>query len=499
MQLLKDTLRSYVESHTPAIYLVTHEEHQADELIKGLAEGRKIFEWNMARGRVDFNTRQPVGLKQEWCDLATALENWLMDDLQAHCLVIRDAHLGLKDQPLAIARLKALISQILADADAEVSIFLVSSQALIPRELEKFITLFEIPLPDEASIRAVILQYTEAYEQTISDDDATKMAMAFQGLTTYEIGQLITRGYQRDGKIDLGDLDLIHKEKAQIIKKSGILEMPPVREKLEDIGGLHNLKPWLQQKAKVMNDWSAARAFGVEMPKGVMVVGMPGCGKSLTAKATATLFNLPLLKLDMGALMGKYVGESEGNMRRAIQVAEAVSPCVLWVDEVEKAFVGIGSGGAGSEVATRLFGYFLTWMQEKTSQVFVIATANDISALPPELLRKGRFDEIFYVDFPSKAERVDIFNVHLKKRRKLSSRISVEQLADKTDGYSGADIESIVTEAIEQAFVDNRAELDTERLLKVVNATHPLKEVMKTKVDEYQKKFAEMKIKKASK
>ncbi|WGZ94440.1 MAG: AAA family ATPase [Candidatus Thiothrix putei] len=278
----------------------------------------------------------------------------------------------------------------------------MSSESYIPRELEKFITVFDLPLPDEQDIREVIHSYAEAYEQAISDDDVTTLALAFQGLTRYEIGQLLNRGYQRSGSIGVEDLDLVHSEKAQIIKKSGIMEMLTVREKLEDIGGLLNLKPWLQQKAKVMNDWSNARQFGVAMPKGVMIVGMPGCGKSLTAKATAALFNLPLLKLDMGSLMGKYVGESEGNMRRAIKVAEAVSPCVLWVDEVEKAFVGIGSGGAGSEVATRLFGYFLTWMQEKTSQVFVIATANDISALPPELLRKGRFDEIFYVDFPNR-------------------------------------------------------------------------------------------------
>lgn len=491
-----NNLRTYVESHYPTLYLVTHEESEADQLINELAEDRKIIEWNMARGLVDFKTKRPF---MPWCDLAAALDNWLDQEMTEHFVVIRDAHLGLKDQPVAIARLKALIEKILGDSDSAVTVFLVASQVFIPRELEKFITLFDMPLPNEAAIYTLILQYTETYKITITDEDATKLAMAFQGLTHYEIGQLINRAYQRDGNIGIEDLDLMHSEKAQIIKKSGIMEMLTVREKLEDIGGLHNLKPWLQQKAKVMNDWSAARAFGVEMPKGVMIVGMPGCGKSLTAKATAALFNLPLLKLDMGALMGKYVGESEGNMRRAIQVAEAISPCVLWVDEVEKAFVGIGSGGSGSEVATRLFGYFLTWMQEKTSQVFVIATANDISALPPELLRKGRFDEIFYVDFPNKTERTDIFNVHLKRRNKLSSRIDIGQLADKTDGYSGADIESVVTEAIEQAFVDNRAELDTGRLLAVIQATHPLKEVMKTKVDEYQKKFAEMKIKKASK
>ena len=200
----------------------------------------------------------------------------------------------------------------------------------------------------------------------------------------------------------------------------------------------------------------------------------------------------------MGSLMGKYVGESEGNMRRAIAVAEAVSPCVLWVDEVEKAFSGIGSGGAGSEVATRLFGYFLTWMQEKTKQVFVVATANDISALPPELLRKGRFDEIFYVDFPNEIERNAIFKVHLEKRSKMNAHIDLTRLAKATEKYSGADIESIVKEGIEQSFLDGRAELNIQRLMKVIEATHPLGMVMKDKVKQYKDRFAEMKIKSAS-
>ena len=275
MQTLKETIRSHVESHYPAIYLVTHEEKEADELIAALSEGRKITEWNMAQGLVDFKTKQPLSA---YSDLATALDNLLAWDFAEaeRTIVIRDAHLGLKDQPIAIARLKALISKILMDSETVATIFLVSSQAFIPRELEKFITLFELPLPDEVGIRGLIKEYAKAYEQTISDDDVTTLALAFQGLTRYEIGQLINRGYQRSGSIGVKDLDLVKSEKAQIIKKSGILEMPPVREKLEDIGGLHNLKPWLQKKAKVMNDWSAARAFGVEMPKGVMVVGMPG-------------------------------------------------------------------------------------------------------------------------------------------------------------------------------------------------------------------------------
>jgi SpoVK/Ycf46/Vps4 family AAA+-type ATPase len=229
-----------------------------------------------------------------------------------------------------------------------------------------------------------------------------------------------------------------------------------------------------------------------------MIVGMPGCGKSLTAKATAALFKLPLLRLDVGSLMGKYVGESESNMRRALRLAEAVSPCVLWVDELEKAFVGIGSGGNNSEVATRLFGYFLTWMQDKTGAVFVIATANDISALPPELLRKGRFDEIFSVDFPNPSERENIFAIHLQKRQKNTTACDIQKLAEKTDGFSGADIEAVVKEAIEVAFIDNGATLTTERLMTVINNTHPLKVVMKDKVQEYEDKFKNLKIRAAS-
>ncbi|WP_277949328.1 AAA family ATPase [Chromatium okenii] len=330
---LTETIRAHVESHYPLLYLLTHAENEADALIRDLADGRKILEWNMARGMVDFATKRPL---IAWCDLATALDNLLDQDLEHHVIVIRDAHLGLRDQPLAIARLKLLVNRILADDDSAVTLFLISSQVLLPPELEKFITLFELPLPDETVISEELDSYTTAYDTNLDAASRSKLALALQGLTRYEIGQLINRSYQRSGKISLDDLDLVLTEKAQIIKKSGILEMLTVREKLEDIGGLGKLKPWLQQKSLVLSNWPEARAFGVEPPKGVMIVGMPGCGKSLTAKATAALFNLPLLKLDMGSLMGKYVGESEGNMRRAIQVAEAVSPCVLWVDEVEK-------------------------------------------------------------------------------------------------------------------------------------------------------------------
>jgi SpoVK/Ycf46/Vps4 family AAA+-type ATPase len=275
--------------------------------------------------------------------------------------------------------------------------------------------------------------------------------------------------------------------------------MIEANESLEDIGGLENLKNWLTKKSKVFSDIKEAKKFGVDTPKGVFIVGMPGCGKSLTAKATSILFdNIPLLRLDIGRLMGKYVGESESNMRKAISQAEAISPSILWIDEIEKAFTGIGKGGSGSEVATRLFGYFLTWMQEKKSEVYVVATANDISNLPPELLRKGRFDEVFFVDFPNQKEREQIFKVHITNRKHKIDNIDISILASKTEGYSGADIETIVKETIENAFIDNKKEITTDDYLSVIRDITSISEMLKKQIDYYEKLKKELKMKKAS-
>ena len=275
-----------------------------------------------------------------------------------------------------------------------------------------------------------------------------EFAVAFKGLTEFEISNLLALAYADDGELTRRDLELIFEQKQQTIKKAGILEMIPLKESMDDIGGLDNLKRWLKKKAKVFQNMAAAEKFGVDMPKGVLVAGVPGCGKSLSAKATAHLFGVPLLRLDMGRLMGKYVGESEANMRKAISLAEAISPCVLWIDELEKAFAGLGGEGGG-EVTTRLFGYFLTWLQEKNSPVFVVATANDITKLPPELMRKGRFDEIFYIGLPKAEERRKIFEIHIKKRRPDDyNAIELEGLVKKTDGFSGADIEGVVKDGL---------------------------------------------------
>ncbi len=283
-----------------------------------------------------------------------------------------------------------------------------------------------------------------------------------------------------------------------MIMKSGILEMIPLKERPEDIGGLENLKFWLERKSKVFKSINKAIEFGVNMPKGVLIAGVPGCGKSLCAKVTAQMFDVPLLRLDMGKIMGKYVGESEENMRKAIGLAEAISPCILWIDELEKAFAGVN--GTGNEVTVRLFGTFLTWMQEKTSSTFVVATANDITKLPPELMRKGRFDEIFYVGLPKPEERRKIFEIHIGKRRKQDlANIDISSLVSQTEGYSGADVEGVVIDAVESAFVDGSGDLTTEHLNSAIKNTHSLSEIMKESLTNLSKEYENRHFKSASK
>ena len=284
----------------------------------------------------------------------------------------------------------------------------------VPQELEKYITILEDEYLQESEIRNVIEEFVEENGVgTIYEGTMEKLVTAFKGLSLLEINTILALAFRDEGTLSEDALRLVLDQKKQMIEKAGILEMIPLKESMDDIGGLNNLKKWIDNKAKVLNDIKRAQGFGVDLPKGVLIAGVPGCGKSLNAKASAKLMGVPLLKLDMGRLMGKYVGESEKNMRRAIALAEAISPCVLWVDELEKAFAGIRGLGGAAEVTTRLFGQFLTWMQEKTSAVFVVATANDIMKLPPELMRKGRFDEIFYVQLPKEDERQKIFEIHI--------------------------------------------------------------------------------------
>lgn len=499
---VKDNLRHYIDAGFPILYICTYEETKADQHIAAVAGRREVLEWNGADGFVNFKTKSPLvpdlTLEATLALLKTGKE------LNRKLLIIKDAAEQIKPEgqhksDKVIALLKEIARKIRAGT-LDSTVIIVSSTLHIPQELEKLITVLELDLPDEAEIGNVIDKFAEDNEISAGPADfRAELATAFKGITESEIKELLGLAVSQDGELTKKALQFIFHQKQQIILKSGILEMIPLKESVADIGGLEELKEWLQKKATVFKNMKAAAEFGVAMPKGVLIAGVPGCGKSLSAKAAGKLFDVPLLRLDMGRLMGKYVGESEENMRKAIQLAEAISPCILWVDELEKAFAGISSGGGGNEVTTRLFGTFLTWMQEKKSAAFVVATANDITKLPPELLRKGRFDEIFYVALPNDEERKKIFEIHLNKRRKQDAQsIDLNSLVSATKGYSGADIEGVVSQSVENVYVKGQQALTTEDVLDCIQSTHSLSEIMKESLANMAKLYEERKFKKAS-
>lgn len=503
---LKERIKQYWDASFPILYFNTFEELNALETIFDAAKGcnRQVLVWSYADGidlyasgeLKDKNVNQTA--KAPLKKALTGTFERMLDagQLEGKVIVFSDIHHYLEETEV-IAQLKKFVNQI--NEGADFSLVFLSPVVKIPRELEKFITIIESEYMGYDEIRQTIVGFINEQEMPmVADELLDEIAMAFKGLTKFEIYNLLALAYSDDGELTRSDLTLIYDQKKQMIMKSGILEMITVKEKIEDIGGLENLKDWFKKKAKVIKNINAAEKFGVAMPKGVLIAGVPGCGKSLSAKAAAALFEVPLLRMDMGRLMGKYVGESEGNLRKAITLSEAIAPCVLWIDELEKAFAGIGGGG-GSEVTTRLFGNFLTWMQEKESAVFVIATANNIMELPPELMRKGRFDEIYFVGLPKHEERKKIFEIHLKKRRPQDvDGVDLQQLVNKTEGYSGADIEGVVKDAVEDVFTSDKGKVTTNDVIEMIKNTHSLSEIMKEPLEKMNKEYKERKFKNAS-
>ena len=492
---LKDKLNQYIDAGFPILYINSFEDDKVDDIIREIGDRKEIIEWNGARGMVNFTTKAPQLISAG--GLSETLNLFLeKDELDRKILVLKDMHTQLEN-PEVVAKLKIIANLINQGIDG--TVIIVSPVITIPPELEKYITILEMDYLSVEEIRELIVSFIQENElDEIRPSLLDEFAVAFKGLTEFEISNLLALAYADDGELTRRDLELIFEQKQQTIKKAGILEMIPLKESMDDIGGLDNLKRWLKKKAKVFQNMAAAEKFGVDMPKGVLVAGVPGCGKSLSAKATAHLFGVPLLRLDMGRLMGKYVGESEANMRKAISLAEAISPCVLWIDELEKAFAGLGGEGGG-EVTTRLFGYFLTWLQEKNSPVFVVATANDITKLPPELMRKGRFDEIFYIGLPKAEERRKIFEIHIKKRRPDDyNAIELEGLVKKTDGFSGADIEGVVKDGVEAAFAEDRDRLETGDIEKAIRETNSLMELMGDSLNTLTQEYEKRKYKNAS-
>ena len=371
------------------------------------------------------------------------------------------------------------------DGSVPRTLILISPTPRIPADLESLVTTVGFPLPDEAQIRRLldrsIERNTKAGTLTVdlADDALERLAKAALGLTALEAENAFARAMVDDGHLSATDVKLVTAEKGQIIAKSGVLELMNSSVSLDDIGGLGNLKTWLTKRSGSWLD--EAKEYGLPAPKGVLVTGVPGCGKSLTAKAMASAWSLPLVRLDIGRVFGGLVGQSEQNMRDAIRTAEAVAPCVLWIDEIEKGFAAGASGTGDSGTSARVFGTFLTWMQEKTAAVFVMATANNISLLPPEFLRKGRFDEIFFIDLPTVTERTVIFRLHLTARLKAGPALGdlvvdqrlLDPLVAATEGFSGAEIEQAVIAACFDAF-DGRRALTADDLQRAITNTVPL-------------------------
>ncbi|WP_104753671.1 AAA family ATPase [Helicobacter salomonis] len=483
---LTHQLQQLIDTHAPILYMPCQDKDALDSLIAQVRGDRECLEFDHALGVLDFATKRPLK-SDEPQDLESFLKaNYDRPFDQELFIVLKDIDLQLEQEPKVVALLQRMARYILSKEDYSATIFIFSSHLgtpTIPKELEIYTRIFDIPFPDKAQILKIINHFVQANHLDLEPQVANELALDCKGLRGVQIEQILRLALYEQGCIDAQSRDFVIKEKEQRIKKTNLLEMvrPKEGEDLAHMGGLERLKIWLRQQAKIIAHLDLAMQKGVDMPKGVLVVGVPGCGKSLSAKACAGLFKLPLVRLDVGRLFGKFVGQSEENMRAALQLAEAISPCVLWIDEIEKAFSGMGANEGAHEVSRRLFGHFLTWMEEKTSMVFIVATANDITRFPPEFLRKGRFDELFFVDLPGAKEREQILKIHLQKRQQNTQHLDLNKLAKECEGFSGADLENLVKLAVQESFIENKS-LNLNFLQKALKATTPITKTMHAKI-----------------
>lgn len=492
MKETEQKLSNLINASFPFIYIPTWEEERVVEMIFRVISNqtmvkipRRIFTWSQAEGFEGDGQK-----KKEIVQPVQALD-FIRSSKEQTVFILKDFHVffGLKNtQPnyLIIRKLRDLVSDL---KNNRKTVIFISPQLIIPHDMQKEISVLDFPLPDYNEIKDVLKSLISGLPEdsvALSSEEQDKLIRAAQGLTYQEAENAFARAIVTLRGLNINALEIIHDEKNQVIKKTGILEFVSSTMKEKDIGGLGNLKNWLKKRN---NSWlDSAKKYNIPAPKGVLITGVPGCGKSLTAKAMGEIWGLPLLKLDMGKIFSGVVGSSEENMRRAIATAEAVSPSVLWVDEIEKGLSGAKSTG-DSGTSARIFATFLTWMQEKTKPVFVIATANDISGLPPELLRKGRFDEIFFVDLPTAKEREKIFELHLKKRLindSVNKDIIIDDkllsdLSAKAEGFVGAEIEQAVIDALYEAFFEKRG-LQTKDLFKAINSTVPLSTIQREQI-----------------
>jgi ATP-dependent 26S proteasome regulatory subunit len=480
-------IETLIRARYPILYVITSEELRVQDVLMQVAAKRqkKVFEWTYSSGIVPAGSsiqsqrnRNPV-TKEPLAALDLVIEQ-----VEPAIFLFKDLHPFLTKGNFAVIRKLKDIALHLKNSFK--TIVLISPVMEIPAELDKEITVLSFPPPSKEDLGMLLdgivqdVHETNQIDVALDTESRERLVQAALGLTLGEAENVFARLLIKDQRLNAEQVNEVFAEKQQIIRKSGLLEYYAANEDFASVGGLAVLKDWLSKRAVAFT--AEAQAFGLPPPKGILLLGVQGCGKSLCAKAVARVWQLPLLRFDMGRMFGSFVGSSEENVRRAIAVAESIAPAVLWVDEIDKAFSGSQSSALTDGGTTaRVFGTFLTWLSEKTAPVFVVATANEVSQLPPELLRKGRFDEIFYVDLPSAEERREIFRIHLAKRNRNPDSFDLEPLVTASPEFSGAEIEEAIISALYDAFYD-RHELSTSHILAVLGQTVPLAKTMAEKV-----------------
>ncbi len=471
-------LEDLIKARYPLVYIVSFEESRVEKLVKDLARNRemRLEIWSVTEG---FKTVFGGQGKRDIYDPLKALE-YVAAGEDRGLYIMRDFHPFLKE-PKVVRKLRDLGTLL---SQAQKNLILLSPVQTVPAELEKTLTVVDWDLPNRGEIdgiaKQLFLQLPETSRRKILDEPGymERVTEAALGLTAMEAENVFAKSVVRTKTFDI---PTIIGEKKQIIRKSGILEYYEAVEDVEDVGGLEILKDWLKKRQQAFTQ--KARDFGLPLPKGILLIGIPGTGKSLTAKCVGSMWQMPLLRLDVGKIFAGLVGSSEENIRKVIKTAEAIAPAILWLDELEKGFSGTGSSNMSDGGTTsRVFGTFITWLQEKTSPVFVIATANNVHQLPPELLRKGRFDEIFFCDLPQREERRQIFGIHLNKKKRNPAEFDLDKLADASPDFSGAEIETAVVAAMYDSF-DEGQELATERILQSVSEIVPLSITMREVIE----------------
>lgn len=458
-------LNIYLRARCTLMALVTIEEERALQSIKTVCEAtsRPCLTWDIADGFKHLTSGGAAPPATP--DPLSALE--FIDKAEGNALfVLKDFH-DLWDNAKVKRKLRSVAQRLKFTAK---SILVTSPTAKVPGELKNEMVIVEFQPPTAKELDAVLTPLTETpgIRVNLTKLGRDKLVQAALGLTAAQAQRVFAKAIVSDGVLDDRDIDLVTQEKKEIIRESESLEFYAVTETPDDVGGLDILKNWLRLRERAFTQ--EARDYGLPAPKGIALIGIPGTGKSLTAKMIGGLWHLPLLRLDVGSLFGSLVGESEERARRALRMAETVAPCIVWIDEMEKA---LAHGGSDSGTSTRVFGTILTWMQEKTAACFVVATANDISSLPPELLRKGRFDEIFFLDLPTQEERKEIFKVHLTKRKRLTGDFDIHSLAQLSEGYVGAEIEQAIIDAMYVGFNEKR-EFSTDDVAEALKRQVPL-------------------------